>query len=499
MHDNEKVAIARGFFVRLCLRHWQAYAEKQSKFRTIITTHYCKMSLMHWSKITHNLKLAESVGYRLTRSFYRKGWLKFKSNWLHSKALRIMQLVSGNTQKLFYKLWCDYVNDNKKKWIKCGDHFNANNVRRCYKRWLHVIRVVKVFNSALYRIENSLLYKGFSTWRYNADWIAFSLKFAGTAVERCVKKAYLRWCCSRWYAKTVKRRWLRSVVMRVLVRTKLGLLLVGFDGLRIKNKKKKSKGWEPRSLGFCTCVYSLRHGGHCRCSFELHFHKRLLNFGNALTISQDILEEQFSTEEVFEKDYNSGLRASVGVEGGLRKSYDRSDGSDNGSTKLVDVSDVDISVDEFVDTVNINAVRQERREREKITYDMNGRRVVDKKSSKRRSGSPLRRSVTRSGVTRQSGSSKSPGSVRGSSRSSRSSRSQQPAAVVSTVPQPTRLGRGLSVFDQEDNNSVSTNDTGKLSRSSSSVGRGGGRVVGSRGVTLSEVDKYFNSFRNISS
>jgi hypothetical protein len=154
---------------------------------------------------------------------------------------------------------------------------------------------------AIQRIKSRMMAPAFDTWRHIADWLAFEEKFWGTAVERAAKRAYMRWAGKRWHEKTVARRALRRIMAAVFKKSEVGMLMHGFSKLRTKPSLKKRGEWKPRKLGFCTCVYQLTHGGHCTCSFELHFHKRMQNFGNVMQSSDDIFGEQLRKSQTFEK------------------------------------------------------------------------------------------------------------------------------------------------------------------------------------------------------
>ena len=70
-------------------------------------------------------------------------------------------------------------------------------------------------------------------------------------------------------------------------------------------------------------MYALCHGGHCSCSWELHFTKRLKNFGSLAESADTLLYLQRSAGRAFEASYDEGLCAEVGeVKKTLRSSGD---------------------------------------------------------------------------------------------------------------------------------------------------------------------------------
>lgn len=139
-----------------------------------------------------------------------------------------------------------------------------------------------------------------------SDWIAFTSKFWGTAVERAVKRSYLRWACSRWHSKVLSRRHRRAVLRRLFGRSAAGLLTWAWSKLKLK-PSAATRGRKPRRLGLCRCVYALCHGGHCTCSWELHFAKRLKNFGSLAESADTLLYSQRSAGRAFEVSYDEGL------------------------------------------------------------------------------------------------------------------------------------------------------------------------------------------------
>ena len=179
----------------------------------------------------------------------------------------------------------------------------------------------------------------FDRWRMISDWIAFTEKFWGTAVERAVKKSYMRWACARWHDKVLDRCHKRAVLKRLFKRSEVrgvcfgegrqfhnhfnfntppclcllrcrqaGLLTWGFNKLK---PAKTRKEWKPRKLGVCTCVYALCHGGHCTCSWELHFTKRMKNFDSLAESADTLLYSQRVAGRKFETSYEDGLATSA--------------------------------------------------------------------------------------------------------------------------------------------------------------------------------------------
>ena len=263
------------------------------------------------------------------------------------------------------------------------------------------MQVRKIFVKAMKRMKMMQMAPAFDRWRQISDWLAFEQKFWGTAVERAVKKAYLRWAGKRWLTYTLKRRVLRATMMKVLKKSQMGKLLWGWGRLRGKKEGKRRGEWKPRKLGFCTCVYALTHGGHCTCSFELHFYKRIQNFENVMSSSEGIRGDFVKQSRTFELDYEKGLDETVVGE----------------SLKLEG---------------SLLA--------ETVKYDLNGRRVREEKVRARR----RKKEVEVGGK----------GEVRA----------------------PGKVGRGVSVFEDE---------------------RKKKKKAAKRGVTLSDVDRYFNAARGL--
>ena len=106
----------------------------------------------------------------------------------------------------------------------------------------------QIFVKAALRIRTNKFGLAFDRWKMMSDWMAFTEKFWGTAVERAVKRSYLRWACARWHDKVMSRRHRRAVLRRLFKRSAAGLLTWAWGRLK---PVKARKEWKPRKLGLC--------------------------------------------------------------------------------------------------------------------------------------------------------------------------------------------------------------------------------------------------------
>jgi hypothetical protein len=307
LSEAESVAIARGYFCLLVLRNWQKVAAKHARFRKIISRFFCSQSLKHWVEVTRLLRLADKFCGAIFRAFYRKAFSKMNANRLASKAAQIMNLRSGNSKKVLFHAWRMYMGVEMLEKKRCDQFANYQLKKKCIKRWRYEVKIKHVFMKAVGRIKVSKIAPAFDRWRMMSDWMAFTEKFWGTAVERAVKKSYLRMAGKRWWNKVLVRRKLRKTLSRVFRSGEIGMLSWGLERLRIPKREKVKKAWKPRKLGHCNCVYALMHGGHCKCSWELHFNKRMKNFNVLAESADDILQKARKIGRTFEEDYDQGL------------------------------------------------------------------------------------------------------------------------------------------------------------------------------------------------
>ncbi|GMI02804.1 hypothetical protein TrRE_jg11387 [Triparma retinervis] len=307
LSEAESVAIARGYFCLLVLRNWQKVAAKHARFRKIISRFFCSQSLKHWVEVTRLLRLADKFCGAIFRAFYRKAFSKMNANRLATKAAQIMNLRSGNSKKVLFHAWRMYMGVEMLEKKRCDQFANYQLKKKCIKRWRYEVKIKHVFMKAVGRIKVSKIAPAFDRWRMMSDWMAFTEKFWGTAVERAVKKSYLRMAGKRWWNKVLVRRKLRKTLSRVFRSGEIGMLSWGFERLRIPKREKVKKAWKPRKLGHCNCVYALMHGGHCKCSWELHFNKRMKNFNVLAESADDILQKARKIGRTFEEDYDQGL------------------------------------------------------------------------------------------------------------------------------------------------------------------------------------------------
>jgi len=311
LSEAESVAIARGYFCLLVLRKWQKVAEKHGKFRKIISKFFCAQSFKHWIEVARLLRLADKFCGAIFKAFYRKGFGKMNAHRLASKAAQIMNLRQGNSKKSIMHAWKLYMGVEMGEKRRC-DNFAAYQLKkRCVRKWRYEVKIKHIYHKAIGRIRVSKIAPAFDRWRMMSDWIAFTEKFWGTAVERAVKKSYLRMAGKRWWEKVLVRRKLKRTLSRVFKSGEVGMLTWGFERLRIPKKEKVQKAWKPRKLGHCNCVYALMHGGHCKCSWELHFNKRMKNFVVLAESADDILQGQRKIGRTFEQEYDEVLRVSA--------------------------------------------------------------------------------------------------------------------------------------------------------------------------------------------
>jgi len=321
LSEAESIAIARGNFCLMVLRNWHKVATKHGRFRRIISRFFCGQSLKHWMEVTRLLRLADRFCSAIFKAFYRKGFGKLNAHRLACKTLQIMNMRHGNSKKVIFDTWKLYMGVELREKNKCDNFADYQLKKRCVKKWRYEIKIRRTFLKAVRRIRVSKIAPSFDRWRMMSDWIAFTEKFWGTAVERAVKKSYLRMAGRRWWEKILVRRKLRRILGRVFKSGEIGMLSWGFEKLRIPKREKVSKAWKPRKLGHCNCVYALMHGGHCKCSWELHFNKRMKNFSVLADSADNILDGQRTIGRTFEVEYEEGLVSSI--EGTVRGSATR--------------------------------------------------------------------------------------------------------------------------------------------------------------------------------
>ncbi|GMH89503.1 hypothetical protein TrVE_jg5675 [Triparma verrucosa] len=347
---QEQIAVARGFFVRLVMRRWHSVARKSAKFRKIMVKFFTAQRFKHWREVARLLTLGNLFVGSILRSFYKKGFNKMNAHRIASKALQIMQLRYGNTKKLVFTAWKAYLTLEARENDRCDLHAKLTLLKRVFKKWVYEVKIRMIFVKATRRIRASQIAPAFDKWRMMSDWIAFTEKFWGTAVERAVKKSYMRWAARRWWEKCMLRRKLKRVLKRLFKHSEIGLLTWGFNKMR---PVKKRPEWKPRKLGFCSCVYALCHGGHCKCSWDLHFTKRLKNFESLAESADTLLLTQRRAGRKFEVDYDQGLGES----------------HDSNATTVVGLSS-SLAFDASTGTVG--------------NYDLNGRRIKKQRKQKPR-------------------------------------------------------------------------------------------------------------------
>ncbi len=359
---NESIAIARGRFMHTILKHWSRIASRQSTFRSIMYRFYVSTSWSHWKKLDKQMRCAQLFIGKITKAVYRSAYSRLNSFRLAAKAAQILNLVAGNVKKVMFSAWQSYMILEARERARCSNHFGLNLRKRCFKKWIYEVKIRRIFTRAATRLLHLKLAPGFDRWRYMSDWIGFERQFSGTVVESAVKHAYLRWSCRRWLGNIMKLRKTRAIINRILKRTTLGMLALGFNRLRLKPKERRE--WRPRKLGFCHCVWELSHGGHCSCSFELHFAKRMKNLERTFGSSEGLLNEQINISRDFEKDYEEGLRGSL----------ETSRGSGWGGSGRISK---ETTSDRMVRSLG-SSMRSLLKEK-KGGYDLNGRRVSRKK------------------------------------------------------------------------------------------------------------------------
>ncbi|GMI17909.1 hypothetical protein TrLO_g2883 [Triparma laevis f. longispina] len=346
---QEQIAVARGFFVRLVIRRWHAVARKYGKFRRVMTKFFTAQRFKQWRETARLITMGDLFVGSILRSFYKKGFMKLNAHRIACKALQIMQLRSGNTMKINFTAWKAYLTLEERENARCDLHAKVNLMKRVFKKWVYEVKIRMIFVKAMRRIQASQIAPGFDRWRMVSDWIAFEQKFWGTAVERAVKKSYMRWAARTWWEKCVFRRKLKKVLKGLFKSSEVGLMTWGFGKLR---PIKKRPEWKPKKLGFCKCVYALTHGGHCTCSWDLHFTKRLKNFNSLAESADTLLVSQRNAGRKFEVDYDEGLAASY----------------DSNATTVVGLSNPNFLSSSF--NASTGTVGQ---------YDLNGRRIRRKK------------------------------------------------------------------------------------------------------------------------
>ena len=376
--EEEKVAVARGFFLTLVLKHWRRQAGKQGTFRRVMLRFYCHHSFKHWAKASREVGQGLKFVRAFTRFVYARSFSRLNAHRLASKVLQIMNLRFGNSQRACFQVWLTFSASSLLTRDRSFGAATRRNAARLLARWRANARAERLFKRCIMRVAAVKEARAFAAWRAAADWLTFVKRFKGTAVERAVHRAYYRWCCKTWLDYTLKRRKMRKGLNLLFKSGRTGLLTKGFNcwvnRFRPTPSKKKPLQRTQRKIGFCTCIYALCHGGHCTCSFEVHFKKRIENFGTVLKSSDDILLRQSGLNRRFERDYETGLRVSLdaGTKKGeendlLWRSVASSSTSNSGSfansrerTSLMD---------------NLKFVKEGAAT---VEYDLNGRKIVKK-------------------------------------------------------------------------------------------------------------------------
>jgi hypothetical protein len=311
-------------------------------FRKLLMRFYCMTALKHWRKVNHQMKLGERFVAAVARAFYSKAFRRWNTQRLFWKASQFMLRIAGKNLRLLFTAWYNYLLWARGENGRLGLHANKALMKRCINKWRLEAKYRKILMNAFSKVFARKVVKAFNHWRT----VAYQGRWAGTAVQWAFVHAYMRWAAQKWWQIVLNRRILRRGLHLFFRGSAIGMLTWGFSNLRLKPKKQKLP---PRKIGFCTCVYKLCHGGHCTCSFDLHFSKRMANFSTVMTSSDDIHLKQQHYSRSFERDYDRA---------GLSKSIDV--GASLASTAL---------------NVSLNSLRESGGT---VRYDMNGRRVREK-------------------------------------------------------------------------------------------------------------------------
>ena len=210
LSEMESIAIARGHFCLMVLRRWHNFSWKQASFRRIVCRFFCHQGMRHWINTTIFLRRADKFCGAILKAFYWRAFVKMNSQRLASKAADIMQLRIGNALLVSFRAWVGYLTLEIREKKRCEEFANHHLKKRVVKKWQHEVEVKKIFARAMGRVRGLKVAAGFEKWKTMSDWIGFTDKFWGTAVESAVKKSYLRWACQRWWSTAAARRKLRK-------------------------------------------------------------------------------------------------------------------------------------------------------------------------------------------------------------------------------------------------------------------------------------------------
>ena len=314
MSEQEQIAIARGHFTLMVIRNWGKYAKKSSRFRRIMLRFFCGLALKDWAAVTAFLRKGELFVGKILKTVYGQSFRKWNAHRLGSKAAQLMQLCAGNHLRVMFRSWKKYNDMRHDQNALAGIFGEKQLMKRCMKRWVFRMGVGKLFARCAVRLRFRAQATYFDYWRYMTEWLKFVESYWGTAVERATKHAYMRWAGKRWLDNVNRRKMLRLLLLKVLKSAEKGLLSWAFyklkfgaEGGQVKRRPKRG----PRKPGFCRCVYALCHGGHCECSWEVHFLKRIKNFDGLATSTEKQAYKRDRLASVFEKDYAAGLCSEV--------------------------------------------------------------------------------------------------------------------------------------------------------------------------------------------